>query len=83
MRQRVGAALPLVGVGGVGSAEDALDKIRAGADLVQLYSCMIYEGPALPARILRGLSDLLDREGGGSIRDLRDSRVVHWAAMKL
>ena len=83
MRQRVGAALPLVGVGGVGSAEDAMEKIRAGADLVQLYSCMIYEGPALPARILRGLSDLLDRDGAGSIRDLRDRRVDHWAAMKL
>ena len=83
MRQRVGAALPLVGVGGVGSAEDAMEKIRAGADLVQLYSCMIYEGPALPARILRGLSDLLDRDGAGSIRDLRDSRVDYWAAMKL
>ncbi|MBB6179754.1 quinone-dependent dihydroorotate dehydrogenase [Pseudorhizobium flavum] len=83
MRQRVGPTLPLVGVGGVGSAEDAMEKIRAGADLVQLYSCMIYEGPALPARILRGLSDLLDRDGAGSIRDLRDSRVDHWAAMKL
>lgn len=83
MRQRVGPALPLVGVGGVGSAEDAMEKIRAGADLVQLYSCMIYEGPALPARILRGLSDLLDRDGAGSIRDLRDRRVDHWAAMKL
>ena len=60
-----------------------MEKIRAGADLVQLYSCMIYEGPALPARILRGLSDLLDRDGAGSIRDLRDRRVDHWAAMKL
>jgi dihydroorotate dehydrogenase len=83
MRRRVGAALPIIGVGGVNSAETAAEKIRAGADLVQLYSCMIYEGPALPARILRGLSDLLDRDGAGSIRDLRDRRVDHWAAMKL
>ena len=48
MRKRVGPALPIIGVGGVSSAETALEKIRAGADLVQLYSCMVYEGPGLP-----------------------------------
>ncbi len=83
MRKRVGPALPLIGVGGVGSAEDAMEKIRAGADLVQLYSCMVYDGPGLPSRILRGLSGLLDREGVNLISELRDSRVDHWAAMKL
>ncbi|HEX2148375.1 MAG TPA: quinone-dependent dihydroorotate dehydrogenase [Pseudorhizobium sp.] len=83
MRRRVGANLPIIGVGGVGSAEDALEKIRAGADLVQLYSCMVYEGPGLPGRILEGLSRLLDREGAASIRDLRDCRVDQWAAEKL
>lgn len=82
MRQRVGPALPLIGVGGVGSTEDALEKVRAGADLVQLYSCMVYEGPGLPARIVRGLSAFMDREGAGSIRDLRDTRVDQWAAEK-
>ncbi len=83
MRKRVGQDLPIIGVGGVGSAEDLLEKIRAGADLVQLYSCMIYEGPGLPLRILRGLESLLDREAAGSIRDLRDTRIDHWAAVKL
>ena len=83
MRHRVGPSLPIIGVGGVGTAEDALEKIRAGADLVQLYSCMVYEGPGLPARIIGGLSRLLDRENVASIRDLRDTRVDYWASMKL
>lgn len=80
MRKRVGPALPIIGVGGVSSAETALEKIRAGADLVQLYSCMIYEGPSLPGRIIRGISTLLDREGAPSIRSLRDTRLDYWAA---
>lgn len=83
MRQRVGADLPLIGVGGVGSAEDALEKIRAGADLVQLYSCMVYEGPGLASAIVKGLSGLLDRENVSSIRQLRDGHVDQWAATKL
>ena len=41
MRKRVGPALPIIGVGGVSSAETAAEKIRAGANLVQLYSCMV------------------------------------------
>jgi dihydroorotate dehydrogenase len=80
MRKRVGPSLPIIGAGGVSSAETALEKVRAGADLVQLYSCMVYEGPGLPGTIVRGLSKLLDREKVASIRDLRDSRVDYWAA---
>ncbi len=80
MRKRVGPALPIIGVGGVSSAETALEKIRAGADLVQLYSCMVYEGPGLPGTIVRGLSKLLDREQVKSIRDLRDTKTNYWAA---
>ena len=83
MRKRVGPALPIIGVGGVSSATDALEKIRAGADLVQLYSCMVYEGPSLPATILKGLSSLLDREKLSSIREIRDTRLDQWAAEKL
>lgn len=80
MRKRVGPALPIIGVGGISSAETALEKIRAGADLVQLYSCMIYEGPSLPGRIIRGLSALLDREQAPSLRSLRDTKLDYWAA---
>ncbi|CAN7245007.1 quinone-dependent dihydroorotate dehydrogenase [Pararhizobium sp. LjRoot255] len=79
MRQRVGPDLPIIGVGGVSSAETAAEKIRAGANLVQLYSCMVYEGPSLPGRIVRGLSQLCDREKLSSIADIRGSRVDYWA----
>ncbi|MBB3315072.1 dihydroorotate dehydrogenase [Rhizobium sp. BK181] len=80
MRKRVGPALPIIGVGGVSSAETALEKIKAGADLVQLYSCMVYEGPGLPGTVVRGLSKLLDREQVKSVRDLRDTKTDYWAA---
>ncbi|MDH7802809.1 MULTISPECIES: quinone-dependent dihydroorotate dehydrogenase [unclassified Rhizobium] len=83
MRRRVGENLPIVGVGGVSSAETALEKVRAGADLVQLYSCMVYEGPGLPSSIVKGLSKLVSREGVQSIRELRDSAVDRWADRKL
>ena len=54
--QRTGGALPIIGVGGVASAEDARAKLDAGAAVVQLYSSLIYGGPALPGRIVRGLA---------------------------
>ncbi len=79
MRQRVGPNLALIGVGGVDSPEKALAKIEAGADLVQFYTSMIYEGPALPARIIRGLSDTVARSGAASISDYRDRTVRDWA----
>jgi len=79
MRRLVGPSLPIIGVGGVNSAETALEKIRAGADLVQLYTGMIYEGPGLAARIVRGLEAYADAEGLSSIRDIRDTRLDSWA----
>ncbi|MGG7517389.1 quinone-dependent dihydroorotate dehydrogenase [Allorhizobium undicola] len=83
MRKRVGKDLPIIGVGGISSAQTALEKIRAGADLVQLYSCMVYEGPGLPAEIVKGLSAALTREGASSLRELRDSRLDHWLSAKI
>lgn len=82
-RKRVGADLPIIGVGGVESAETMLEKIRAGADLVQLYSCMIYEGPLLPGRIIREAPALLDREKASTVRELRDRKVDHWAGQEI
>jgi dihydroorotate dehydrogenase len=61
--------IPLVGVGGIASAEDAYAKIRAGASLVQLYTALVFEGPALIGRIKRGLADLLARDGLASIAE--------------
>ncbi len=68
-RKATGGALPLVGVGGIASAEDAWVRIRAGASLVQLYSAMVYEGPGLPRRILCGLERLMQRDGFASIAE--------------
>ena len=73
----------IVGVGGVDSAETALEKIRAGADLVQLYTGMIYGGPALPGALVRGMDRFAEEEGLASIRDIRDSRLDHWADLPL
>jgi dihydroorotate dehydrogenase len=64
-----GGRLPLIGVGGVGSGADAYRKIRAGASLVQLYTALVYGGPALATRIARELADLLRRDGLASIGD--------------
>jgi len=55
--------MPIIGVGGIDSADSALDKIRAGASLVQLYTGLVYEGPRLIRRIVQGLTRRLEREG--------------------
>lgn len=62
-------AIPLIGVGGIASAEDAWARIRAGASLVQLYSAMVYEGPGLARRITHGLERLMQRDGFASIAE--------------
>jgi dihydroorotate dehydrogenase len=59
---RVENQFPLIGVGGIDGPQTALAKIEAGATLVQLYSALVYEGPALVARIKRGLLGTLERE---------------------
>ncbi|WP_243375621.1 quinone-dependent dihydroorotate dehydrogenase [Microvirga solisilvae] len=59
---RVERRIPLIGVGGVDSADAAWAKIRAGASLVQLYSAMVYKGPGLIGDIKRGLSLKLEQE---------------------
>lgn len=64
-----GGRLPLIGVGGIGSGEDAYAKIRAGASLVQLYTALIFEGPGLVTAIKRDLDALLKRDGHSSIAD--------------
>jgi dihydroorotate dehydrogenase len=55
--------IPIIGVGGVGTAEDAWLHIRAGASMVELYTALIYEGPGVAERIKEGLVDLLRRDG--------------------
>jgi dihydroorotate dehydrogenase len=62
-RKATGGAIPLIGVGGIASAEDAWARIRAGASLVQVYSAMVFEGPGLAQRIVDGVEALLRRDG--------------------
>jgi dihydroorotate dehydrogenase len=64
-----GGTIPLVGVGGISSAEDAWARIRAGASLVQLYSAMTYAGPGIARQIVRGLEALMRRDGFTSIAE--------------
>lgn len=55
LRQALGKDFPIIGVGGIMTEQDALDKLKAGADLVQIYTGFIYEGPGLVSRINKAL----------------------------
>ncbi len=68
-RTATGAALPLISVGGIDSGAEAYARLRAGASLVQLYTALVYEGPGLPARVLRELDALLTRDGFAKVTD--------------
>ncbi|WP_226638181.1 quinone-dependent dihydroorotate dehydrogenase [Novosphingobium profundi] len=68
-RKATGGALPLIGVGGIATAEDAWARIRAGASLVQLYSAMVYEGPYIAKHICKGLETLMKRDGFTTIAE--------------
>ncbi|CAG2239509.1 DHODH [Mytilus edulis] len=61
--------VPIIGVGGIGSGEDAYDKIKEGASLVQLYTALIYQGPPVIGKINRELSELLIKDGYKSITE--------------
>ncbi len=69
--------LPIIGVGGIFDANDAYDKIKAGADVVQIYTGWIYEGPGAVKRINRGLLRLLERDGLSHISEAvgRDVKI--------
>lgn len=75
--------IPLVGIGGIDSGETALAKIEAGASLLQLYTGLIYEGPALIGRINAHLAQAVKARGAASISDLVGTRADAWAAKPL
>ena len=54
--------VPIIGVGGISTGQDAYDKIKAGASLVQLYTALAYEGPPIVKKIKRELAELLKWE---------------------
>jgi dihydroorotate dehydrogenase len=68
-RKATGGAVPLIGVGGIATAEDAWARIRAGASLVQVYSAMVYEGPGMAKALCKGLEALMKRDGFASIAE--------------
>ena len=66
---RVEGKLPIIGVGGIDSAESAFEKILAGASLVQIYTALVYKGPRLVKSIKNGLHKLVTKHGFSSIKD--------------
>ncbi len=68
--RRTEGKLPIVGVGGIASASDALEKLRAGARLIQIYTGLVYAGPGLVSRINRGLVQACEQEGVRSVAQL-------------
>src|SRR5258708_39894458 len=68
-------SLPLIGVGGVFTAEDAWEMISAGASLVQVYTGFIYEGPAIAQRINDGLRRIISEQGFVSLDEAVGARA--------
>lgn len=66
---RLKGQIPIVGVGGISSAEDAYLRIRAGAQLLQVYTALVYQGPQVLKRIVHGLETRLQRDGFVSMMD--------------
>ncbi len=79
MYRQTGGRLPLVGVGGISSGAQAYEKIRAGASLVQLYTGLVYGGPALIGRIKQELARCLRRDGFASVAAAVGSGAVERA----
>lgn len=61
--------IPIIGVGGVFTAQDAYTKIRSGASLIQVFTGFVYEGPSLIKRLCQGLAQLLERDGFKNIKE--------------
>ena len=78
LSELTGGALPLVGVGGVSSAEQAYAKIRAGASAVQLYTALVYGGLSLVQEIAQGLDALLARDGFASVAQAVGTGRSEW-----
>ncbi len=78
MRRLVGPALPIIGVGGIDGPEAALAKIAAGANLIQVYSGLVYEGPGLVGRILSGLAAEVKAKGLASIAEMVGTENERW-----
>jgi dihydroorotate dehydrogenase len=78
LSQLTEGGLPLIGVGGIATAEQAYAKICAGASAVQLYTAMVYEGLSVATRIAHGLDQLLARDGHARVSDAVGTRRAEW-----
>ena len=70
----IGKKIKIIGVGGVDSAHGVYEKIRSGANLVQLYTGMVYKGPGIATQINKELINILKRDGIKNIRDIIGSK---------
>ena len=78
-----GGKIPLIGIGGIDSAAAALEKIEAGATLLQLYTGLIYDGPGLIGEIKSHLAREVRRAGQSNLDGLRGRKAEHWAGLPL
>nr|WP_273544923.1 quinone-dependent dihydroorotate dehydrogenase [Heliomarina baculiformis] len=78
LSQMTDGSIPLIGVGGIGSAEQAYAKICAGASAVQVYTALVYHGLALVCEIATGLDRLLARDGFANVADAVGSKRNDW-----
>lgn len=69
LHKKSNGTIPIIGVGGIFTAEDAYEKIKAGASLVEIYTGLIYEGPAVVKNICTGLVKLLEQDGFKNIQE--------------
>ncbi|MEZ4261647.1 MAG: quinone-dependent dihydroorotate dehydrogenase [Polyangiaceae bacterium] len=76
VRARLGAGFTVIGVGGISSTEQALTMLRAGADLLQMYTGFVYEGPGAPRTIARGVARALSADGEGQRLGSTMARIV-------
>ena len=74
-REASGGEIPLIGVGGIATADDAWARITAGASLIQLYSAMVYQGPGIARRIALGLARRLKQHGFATVADAVGSDI--------
>ena len=70
LSNRTEGRIPLIGVGGISSVEDAYERIAAGASVIQLYTSLVYEGPMLPRNLNKGLVKMMEREGLATLKEL-------------
>jgi len=81
--KETGGKIPLIGIGGIGNGKQALDKVEAGATLLQLYTGLVYEGPGLIGEIKSFLAETLKSGGQSSLAAIRGRHADYWAKQPL